>query len=81
MVDMVTLGAIGKSGDDHQREVTAEIAGYIPQLEKLIGSGHLKPMEYDAIGDVGMKEVLKALDAYNDRKGSVKKVVVRVAEP
>jgi hypothetical protein len=76
----VALGAIGKSGDEHQRQVTTEIAAFIPQLEKLLVSGQLKPMEYDVIGDVGFKEVLKALDAYNNRKGSVKKIVVRVAE-
>lgn len=76
----MALGAIGKSGDEHQRKVTAEIAAFIPQLEKLLESGQLKPMEYDVVGDVGFKEVLKALDAYNNRKGSVKKIVVRVAE-
>lgn len=76
----MALGAIGKSGDEHQRQVTTEIAAFIPQLEKLLVSGQLKPMEYDVIGDVGFKEVLKALDAYNNRKGSVKKIVVRVAE-
>jgi hypothetical protein len=76
----VTLGAIGKSEDEHQRKVTSEIAAFIPQVEKLLESGQLKPMEYDVVGDVGFKEVLKALDAYNNRKGSVKKIVVRVAE-
>jgi hypothetical protein len=76
----VALGAIGKSGDEHQRKVTAEIAAFIPQIEKLLESGQLKPMEYDVVGDVGFKEVLKALDAYNNRKGSVKKIVVRVAK-
>ena len=76
----MALGAIGKSGDEHQRKVTAEIAAFIPQLEKLLESGQLKPMEYDVVGDVGFKEVLKALDAYNNRKVSVKKIVVRVAE-
>jgi len=79
-IHLVALGAIGKSGDEHQRKVTAEIAAFIPQLEKLLESGQLKPMEYDVVGDVGFKEVLKALDAYNNRKGSVKKIVVRVAE-
>jgi hypothetical protein len=76
----VALGAIGKSGDEHQRQVTADIAVFIPQLEKLLLSGQLKPMEHDVVGNVGFKEVLKALDAYNNRKGSVKKIVVRVAE-
>ncbi|KAH8758558.1 chaperonin 10-like protein [Hyaloscypha sp. PMI_1271] len=79
-IDLVTLGAIGKSGDEHQREVTAEIAAFIPQLEKLLGNGKLKAMEYEVIGAVGFKEVLKALDVYNNRKGSTKKIVVRVAD-
>ena len=79
-IDLVTLGAIGKSDDEHQREVTATIAGFIPQLEKLLESGQLKPMEYETIGDVGFKEVLKALDVYNNRKGSTKKILVKVAE-
>jgi hypothetical protein len=79
-IHLVTLGAIGKSEDEHQRKVTSEIAAFIPHVEKLLESGQLKPMEYDVVGDVGFKEVLKALDAYNNRKGSVKKIVVRVAE-
>ncbi|PMD60399.1 GroES-like protein [Hyaloscypha bicolor E] len=79
-IDLVTLGAIGKSGDEHQREVTAEIAAFIPQLEKLLGNGKLKPIEYEVVGAVGFKEVLKALDVYNNRKGSTKKIVVRVAD-
>ena len=79
-IDLVTLGAIGKSGDEHQREVTAAIAGYIPQLENLLQSGHLKPMEYEIVGDVGFREVVKALEVYNNRKGSTKKIVVRLAE-
>lgn len=79
-IDLVTLGAIGKSGDEHQREVTAAIAAFIPQLESLLESGQLKPMEYETIGEVGFKGVLEALDAYNNRKGSTKKIVVRVAE-
>jgi hypothetical protein len=79
-IDLVTLGAIGKTGDEHQRQVTANIAAFIPHLEKLLQSGQLKPMEYELVGDVGFKEVLKALDAYNNKKSSVKKIVVRVAE-
>jgi len=79
-IDLVTLGAIGKSADELQREVTAAIATFIPQLEKLLESGQLKPMEYEVVGDVGIKEVLKALDFYQKKKGSTKKIVVKVAE-
>lgn len=79
-IDLVTLGAIGKTGDEHQRQVTAHIAAFIPQLEKLLQSGQLKPMGYEVVGGVGFKEVLKALDVYASRKSSEKKIVVRVAE-
>jgi hypothetical protein len=77
---MVTLGAIGKTGDAHQKQVTSEIAAFIPQLEKFLSSGLLKPIEYEVFGDVGVKEVLKGLDAFNGKKGGGKKIVVRVAE-
>jgi hypothetical protein len=60
--------------------VTAAIAAFIPQLENLFENGQLKPMEYEVIGSVGFKEILKALDVYNNRKGSTKKIVVRIAE-
>jgi hypothetical protein len=79
-IDLVALGALGKSGDEHQRDVTAAIGAFIPQLEKLLDNGQLKPMEYEVIGDVGFKEVLKALDVYSNRKGSTAKILVRVAQ-
>lgn len=79
-IDLVKLGAIGKSGDEQQREITADIATFIPQLEKLLDSGQLKPMEYEIIGDVGFKGILQALDVYNNRKGGTSKIVVRVAK-
>jgi hypothetical protein len=79
-IDLVKLGALGKSEDEQQREITADIATFIPQLEKLLGSGQLKPMKYEVVGDVGFKGVLQAMDTYNNRKGSTSKIVVRVAK-
>lgn len=37
-------------------------------------------MEYEVVGDVGFKEVLKGLDVYNGKKTGAKKIVVRLAE-
>jgi hypothetical protein len=51
----------------------------IPKLEKFVASGQLVPSEYVQIGDVGLEEVFKALEAFNTHK-SGKKVIVRLAE-
>lgn len=53
--------------------------GFIPLLEKYFDEGLLKPMEYEVVGDVGVGEVLKGLDAFNGRKSGEKKVLVRIA--
>jgi hypothetical protein len=79
-IDLVKLGALGKSEDEQQRGITADIATFIPRLEELLGSRQLKPMEYEVVGDVGFKGVLQALDVYNNRKGSTSKIVARVAK-
>ena len=79
-IDLVKLGSIGKSEDEQQRGITADIATFIPRLEELLGSGQLKPMKYEVVGDVGFKGVLQALDVYNNRKGSTSKIVARVAK-
>jgi hypothetical protein len=76
----ITLGAIGKTANTHEQQVTSEIAALIPHLEKFLSSGLLKPMEYEVVGDVGVKEVLKGLDVFSGRKGGTKKIVVRLAE-
>ena len=74
------MGKLGKTGDAAQQKVTSNIASFIPKLEEWLKEVKLKPMEYVVVGDVGFKEVLKALDFYNGKKGGVKKVVVRLAE-
>jgi hypothetical protein len=76
----VALGALGKTGDAHQQKITSDIAAFIPQLEKFLAGGQLKPMEYEVVGDLGFKEVLKGLDVYNGKKAGAKKIVVRLAE-
>lgn len=75
----MTLGVIGRSGTEHIAEVNQNIESFIPKLEKYLGEGLLKPMEYDIVGDVGVEEVLKGLDAFRSRKGGEKKVLVRLA--
>ena len=57
-IDLVKLGALGKSEDEQQREITADIATFIPQLEELLGSGQFKPMDYEIVGDIVFKGVL-----------------------
>lgn len=76
----MALGALGKSGDAHQQKVTSDVAAFIPELEKFLASGQLKPMDYQVVGDVGFKEVLKGLDVFNGKKAGGKKIVVRLAE-
>lgn len=51
----------------------------IPKLEEYLEAGLLRPLEYVQVGDVGVGEILKALDAFNNHK-SGKKLVVRLAE-
>jgi hypothetical protein len=75
----ITLGEIGRSGNEHIEKVNKDISDLIPKLEDLLEAGLLKPLEYVRVGDVGVEEVLKALDAYNTHK-SGKKIVVRLAE-
>ena len=75
----VTLGEIGRSGNEHIEEVNKNIATMIPRLETFLESGKLVPSEYIQIGDTGVGEVLKALEAFNTHK-SGKKIIVRLAE-
>jgi hypothetical protein len=79
LINLVALGAIGKSGDNHVAEVNDNIKALIPKLEEYLAEGQLKPMEYELVGSIGVEEVLVALDAFNARKTSEKKIVVRLA--
>jgi hypothetical protein len=76
----VTLGAIGRTGDEHTREVNQDIEDFIPKLEGFLSNGSIKPMEYEILGEVGMESVLKGLDAFNTKKSSEKKILVKLAE-
>jgi hypothetical protein len=78
-VYMVELGEIGKSGSAHADSVNSDIEGFISKLEPLITSGAIKPMEYEQVGDVGVEEVLKGLDAFKTRKSDGKKLIVKLA--
>lgn len=75
---LVKLGEIGRSGDADAK-TNEDIAKYIVELQVLLDEGHLKPLDYVQIGDVGVGEVLKALEVFNTHK-SGKKIIVRLAE-
>ena len=77
-VYIVTLGEIGRSGNAQIERTNKDIADLITKLQPLLESGKLKPQEYVTVGDVGVGEILKALQAFNSHK-SGKKLVVRVA--
>lgn len=76
---LVKLGAIGKSSNAGELELNSHISSFIPKLEEYLEQGKLKPMEYDVVGNVGVGEVLAALDAFNAKKSGDKKIVVRIA--
>jgi hypothetical protein len=77
-VYMVHLGEIGRTGSDSIETTNKDIADLIRKLEPLFEAGLLKPLDYVQIGDVGVDEVLKALEAFNSHK-SGKKMIVRLA--
>jgi hypothetical protein len=78
-IHLVALGTIGKSSNAHEKEVNSNIESFIPELETYLADGKLKPMEYEVVGGIGVGEVLTALEAFNTRKSSDKKIVVRIA--
>ena len=78
-INMVSLGKIGKTGDESTLQVNQDIEDFIPALGSYLADGSLKPMDYEIVGDVGVEEVLKALEAFNSKKSATKKVVVRLA--
>ncbi|EPE33528.1 GroES-like protein [Glarea lozoyensis ATCC 20868] len=78
-VYIVELGEIGKSGNTNTESVNGDIESFIPKLETLIASGAIKPMGYEQVGDVGVEEVLKGLDAFKTRKSDGKKLIVKLA--
>lgn len=79
MVYQVALGQIGRYGNEQTEQINNEITRLIPKLEIYLEAGHLKPLDYVQVGDVGVGEILKALEAFNNHK-SGKKIVVRLAK-
>lgn len=75
----MSLGKIGKIGDESTLQVNQDIEDFIPTLEKYLSDGSIKPMEYEAVGDVGVENILKGLEAFNSKKSATKKIVVRLA--
>ncbi|KFY06771.1 hypothetical protein V492_07747 [Pseudogymnoascus sp. VKM F-4246] len=79
LVNQVALGEIGRTGSEKADQINKDIAGMIPRLQEYLEAGQLKPLDYVQVGDVGVGEVLKALEAFNSHK-SGKKLIVRLAE-
>lgn len=76
---MVSLGQIGRTGDEHTVQVNQDIEDFIPNLEGYLKDGSLKPMEYEVVGEAGLESVLEGLEVFNGKKSKAKKVVVRLA--
>jgi hypothetical protein len=76
----VNLGEIGREGNARIEKINRDITGFIPELEKYLESGALKPMEYEIIEGINFDPVMKGLEAFNTRKSDGKKLVVRIAE-
>ena len=78
-INMVSLGKIGKTGDESTLRVNQDIQDFIQELETYLADGSLNPMEYEVIGDVGVDSILKGLKAFNSKKSATKKILVRLA--
>ncbi|KFX86801.1 hypothetical protein V490_08834 [Pseudogymnoascus sp. VKM F-3557] len=78
-VNQVALGDIGRTDTERAIQANKDISSLIPVLETYVEAGYLKPLDYVQVGDVGVGEILKALEAFKNHK-SGKKLVVRVAE-
>lgn len=75
----MALGDIGRTDTERAKQANKDISSLIPVLETYVEAGYLKPLDYVQVGDVGVGEILKALEAFKNHK-SGKKLVVRVAE-
>jgi len=78
--ETVTLGEIGREGNAHIERVNKDIAGFIPEIEKFLETGAIKPMEYEIIEGTNFEPVFKGLEVFNNRKSNDKKLLVRVME-
>ncbi|KAH8590986.1 chaperonin 10-like protein [Bisporella sp. PMI_857] len=74
----VTLGDIGRTGSTRIDQVNENITALIPELEKSIENGDLKPMEYEFLDGIDLEPILKGLDGFQNRKSDGRKLVVRV---
>lgn len=75
----IELGTIGQSGDAKIERINDEVARLVLDLQTLLDRGQIKPLDYVKIGNVGVGEILEALDAFKTHK-SGKKLIVQVAE-
>lgn len=72
---------LGEMGQDNPvgHEVTAQLASWIPDLEKHIVNGAIKPLEYQIVEGKGWEAVIKAAEIF-DKGGAEKKLVVRIQD-
>jgi hypothetical protein len=72
---------LGKMGQDNPlgHKVTAQLASWIPDLEKHIANGAIKPLEYQLVDGKGWEAVIRAADTF-ENGGAERKLVVRVQD-
>jgi len=75
-----TLGVIGQEGSGNVASTNNDIKSFIPVLEEFLKEGLVKPLDVDIVGDVGVGEVPKGLEAFGKKKADGMKIVVRIAE-
>ncbi|KFY88357.1 hypothetical protein V500_06410 [Pseudogymnoascus sp. VKM F-4518 (FW-2643)] len=71
------IGSIGQGGEE--TKLNKKVAEYIPLLEKYLTTGELKTMKYQQEEEIGFGGILKALAAFQTKKGRETKTIVRVS--
>ena len=76
----VTLGQIGRTGNEHTAQVNKDMTAFIPVLEKFLESGEIKPLAYVLANDgkIGFESVLKGLKEFSTKKSDGRKLIARV---
>lgn len=73
---------LGEMGQDNPvgREVTAQLASWIPDLERHLADGAIRPLEYQLVAGEGWEAVIKAAEIFETGGGPEKKLVVRIQD-
>lgn len=72
------LGGVGRP---EAEELNRNIEKYIPVIVGLIEAGKLVPTEYEAIGNGGFEDAVKAFHHQRSGAGGSRKVVVKIQDP